>query len=113
MLRPEMSELPTGPGSYQFKDELGRIIYVGKAANLRSRLTSYFADPVTLHPRTRSMVERAATVDWTIVQSEAEAFQLKTAQQMQFDSMLFSSANWLLRNARRKTDALIDVKYRQ
>ena len=77
LLKPATSAIPVEPGVYRFFDANQQVIYVGKAANLRSRLTSYFADPVTLHPRTRSMVERAATVDWTIVQSEAEAFQLE------------------------------------
>ena len=77
MLRPEMSELPTGPGSYQFKDELGRIIYVGKAANLRSRVASYFVDPALLHTRTAAMVNVATEVVWIEVDSEVAALMLE------------------------------------
>jgi excinuclease ABC subunit C len=77
MLRPEMSELPTGPGSYQFKDELGRIIYVGKAANLRSRVASYFVDPALLHTRTAAMVSAATEVVWIEVDSEVAALMLE------------------------------------
>lgn len=77
MLRPAMSELPTGPGSYQFKDELGRIIYVGKASNLRSRVASYFVDPALLHTRTAAMVMAAAEVVWIEVDSEVAALMLE------------------------------------
>ena len=59
--------VPDAPGSYQFKDAAGRIIYVGKARSLRSRLSNYFQDPVHLHPRTAQMVERAASVEWIVV----------------------------------------------
>jgi len=69
--------IPDAPGSYQFKDADGRVIYVGKARSLRSRLSSYFADPRTLHPRTAQMVERAASVEWIVVQSDVEALMLE------------------------------------
>jgi len=69
--------VPDAPGSYQFKDEAGRIIYVGKAMSLRSRLSSYFQDPVHLHPRTAQMVERAASVEWIVVASDVEAIMLE------------------------------------
>jgi len=62
---------------YRFKDEHGRIIYVGKANNLRSRLGSYFVNPNTLPPKTRTMVHTAAAVEWTVVASEQEAIQLE------------------------------------
>ena len=75
--RPETGTIPEDPGSYQFKDALGRVIYVGKAANLRQRLSSYFADPRTLHPRTAQMVSTAASVEWTIVRNEVEALVLE------------------------------------
>ncbi|MFM7390879.1 MAG: excinuclease ABC subunit UvrC [Actinomycetota bacterium] len=77
MRRPETATIPTGPGSYQFKDEHGRIIYVGKAANLRSRITSYFADPALLHTRTAAMVAAANDVDWIEVDSEVAALLLE------------------------------------
>ncbi|MFM7082759.1 MAG: excinuclease ABC subunit UvrC [Actinomycetota bacterium] len=77
MRRPDTSTIPTGPGSYQFKDEHGRIIYVGKAANLRSRITSYFADPALLHTRTAAMVAAANDVDWIEVDSEVAALLLE------------------------------------
>ncbi|MFM8417534.1 MAG: excinuclease ABC subunit UvrC, partial [Actinomycetota bacterium] len=77
MRRPDTATIPTGPGSYQFKDEHGRIIYVGKAANLRSRITSYFADPALLHSRTAAMVAAANDVDWIEVDSEVAALLLE------------------------------------
>ncbi|MGD0440895.1 MAG: excinuclease ABC subunit UvrC [Acidimicrobiales bacterium] len=69
--------VPDAPGSYQFRDAAGRIIYVGKAMSLRSRLSSYFQDPVHLHPRTAQMVERAASVEWIVVASDVEAIMLE------------------------------------
>ncbi|MGA2529376.1 MAG: excinuclease ABC subunit UvrC [Acidimicrobiales bacterium] len=69
--------VPDAPGSYQFKDASGRIIYVGKARSLRSRLSNYFQDPVNLHPRTAQMVERAASVEWIVVASDVEAIMLE------------------------------------
>jgi excinuclease ABC subunit C len=77
MRRPETATIPTGPGSYQFKDEHGRIIYVGKAANLRSRVSSYFVDPLQLHSRTAAMVAAAHDVTWIEVESEVAALLLE------------------------------------
>jgi len=75
--RPATGSIPDAPGSYQFKDANGRIIYVGKAASLRSRLSNYFADPRTLHPRTAQMVATAESVEWTTVRNEVEALMLE------------------------------------
>jgi excinuclease ABC subunit C len=75
--RPRPGEIPTNPGVYRFRDEHKRVIYVGKAKNLRSRLNSYFANPDSLMPRTRAMVHTAASVEWTVVGSELEAIQLE------------------------------------
>jgi excinuclease ABC subunit C len=75
--RPRPGEIPTDPGVYRFRDEHGRIIYVGKAKNLRSRLNSYFANPAGLLPKTHAMVHHAASVQWTTVGSELEALQLE------------------------------------
>ena len=69
--------IPDGPGSYQFKDADGRIIYVGKARSLRQRLSNYFQDPRLLHPRTAQMVARAASVEWIQVRSDVEAIMLE------------------------------------
>jgi excinuclease ABC subunit C len=77
MKRPPAGTIPEAPGSYQFKDAQGRVIYVGKAANLRQRLSNYFQAPINLHPRTRQMVETAETVEWTIVRNEVEALMLE------------------------------------
>jgi len=77
MRRPDTASIPTGPGSYQFKDEHGRIIYVGKAANLRSRIASYFADPALLHSRTVAMVSAANDVNWIEVDNEVGALMLE------------------------------------
>ena len=75
--RPPTSSIPDQPGSYQFRDSSGRVIYVGKASNLRSRVTSYFQDPAQLHPRTVQMVETAETVEWMTVRNEVEALILE------------------------------------
>lgn len=75
--RPPPGTIPDLPGSYQFKDADGRVIYVGKAANLRSRVSSYFSDPSHLHPRTAQMVASADSVEWTIVRNEVEALMLE------------------------------------
>jgi excinuclease ABC subunit C len=75
--RPKPGEIPTQPGVYRFRDDNKRVIYVGKAKNLRSRLNSYFANPDGLMPRTRAMVHTAASVEWTVVGSELEAIQLE------------------------------------
>ena len=77
--RPPAGTIPDSPGSYQFKDARGRVIYVGKAANLRQRLSNYFQAPHSLHPRTRQMVETAESVEWTIVRNELEALMLEHA----------------------------------
>ena len=75
--RPKTSEIPTRPGVYRFFDEKKRVLYVGKAKNLRARLQSYFAPVDSLHERTRRMVLSANDVDWTIVKTEFEALQLE------------------------------------
>ena len=77
MERPNLAVIPTGPGSYQFVDPHGRVIYVGKAANLRARVTSYFADPGLLHSRTVAMVTAASDVRWIEVKSEVDALMLE------------------------------------
>ena len=75
--RPPTGTIPESPGSYQFKDGHGRVIYVGKASNLRQRLSNYFQDPRGLHPRTAQMVATAETVEWIQVRNEVEALMLE------------------------------------
>jgi len=75
--KPTPSTIPESPGSYQFKDAHGRIIYVGKASNLRSRVSQYFQDARHLHPRTVAMVNAAETVEWIEVRNEVEALMLE------------------------------------
>ncbi len=75
--RPPAGTIPEAPGSYQFKDAHGRVIYVGKASNLRQRLSNYFQAPRNLHPRTAQMVETAESVEWTTVRNEVEALMLE------------------------------------
>lgn len=75
--RPKTSDIPTRPGVYRFRDEHGRVIYVGKARVLRNRLSSYFVNPARLTPKTHAMVFTAASVEWTVVSSELEALQLE------------------------------------
>lgn len=75
--RPQTGEIPTNPGVYRFRDPHGRVIYVGKAKSLRSRLNSYFANPAGLLPKTHAMVHAASSVEWTVVGSELESLQLE------------------------------------
>jgi len=77
VMRPPAGSIPELPGSYQFKDVHGRVIYVGKASNLRQRVSNYFQDPALLHPRTAQMVETAETVEWVTVRNEVEALILE------------------------------------
>ncbi|MEV0433205.1 excinuclease ABC subunit UvrC [Nocardia sp. NPDC050413] len=83
--RPAPGTIPVEPGVYKFRDAYGRVIYVGKAKSLRSRLNSYFADVASLHPRTRQMVTTAASVEWTVVSTEVEALQLEYNWIKEFD----------------------------
>ena len=75
--KPKPGEIPTNPGVYRFRDADGRVLYVGKAKNLRARLSNYFAPLRTLHERTRRMVTTAASVEWTVVASDVDALQLE------------------------------------
>jgi excinuclease ABC subunit C len=75
--RPPAGSIPDSPGSYQFKDADGRVIYVGKASSLRSRLSNYFQNPAGMHPRTAQMVATAATVEWIQVNNDVEALMLE------------------------------------
>ncbi|MDO4760370.1 MAG: excinuclease ABC subunit UvrC [Corynebacterium sp.] len=83
--RPLPGSIPTDPGVYKFLSGTGRVIYVGKAKNLRSRLLSYFQDLSQLHPRTRQMVTTADSVEWTVVGTEVEALQLEYTWIKKFD----------------------------
>jgi excinuclease ABC subunit C len=83
--RPKPGEIPDSPGVYRFRDDHGRVIYVGKAKSLRQRLSSYFQDLSGLHPRTATMVTTAASVEWTVVGTEVEALQLEYSWIKEFD----------------------------
>jgi excinuclease ABC subunit C len=83
--RPKSGEIPEEPGVYRFRDERGRVVYVGKAKSLRQRLNQYFADFTALHPRTQLMVTTAASVEWTVVNTEVEALQLEYSWIKEFD----------------------------
>jgi excinuclease ABC subunit C len=83
--RPAPGSIPESPGVYRFRDEQGRVIYVGKARSLRPRLSSYFQDLANLHPRTQPMVTSAAAVEWTVVSTEVEALQLEYSWIKEFD----------------------------
>ncbi|MFI7400079.1 excinuclease ABC subunit UvrC [Streptomyces sp. NPDC049541] len=83
--RPKPGQIPDSPGVYRFRDEHRRVIYVGKAKSLRQRLANYFQDLAGLHPRTRSMVTTAASVEWTVVSTEVEALQLEYSWIKEFD----------------------------
>ncbi|MEW2460264.1 excinuclease ABC subunit UvrC [Microbacterium sp. K41] len=75
--KPRTGEIPTDPGVYRFRDANGRVLYVGKAKNLRQRLSNYFAPLRTLHERTRRMVTTAASVEWTVVPTDVDSLQLE------------------------------------
>ena len=83
--KPRQGSIPTRPGVYRFRDKDGRVVYVGKAKNLRARLSSYFQDIANLHPRTATMVTTAASVEWTVVATEVEALQLEYSWIKEFD----------------------------
>ncbi|HXR45246.1 MAG TPA: excinuclease ABC subunit UvrC, partial [Pseudolysinimonas sp.] len=83
--RPKAGEIPTQPGVYRFRDAAGRVIYVGKAGNLRQRLSNYFQPLRSLHQRTRHMVLSANQVEWTVVGSDFEALQLEYTWIKEFD----------------------------
>ena len=83
--RPKAGEIPTDPGVYRWRDERGRVLYVGKAKNLRARLSNYFAPLPSLHERTRRMVLTARSVEWTVVGSDIEALQLEYTWIKEFD----------------------------
>ena len=75
--RPAAGLIPDAPGSYQFRDADGRVIYVGKARSLRQRLSNYFQSPGNLLPRTAQMVASAESVEWIQVRNDVEALMLE------------------------------------
>jgi excinuclease ABC subunit C len=75
--RPPPGAIPDAPGSYQFRDKDGRVIYVGKARSLRQRLSNYFQSPAALLPRTAQMVACAESVEWIQVRNDVEALMLE------------------------------------
>lgn len=83
--KPRPGEIPTNPGVYRFRDRDGRVLYVGKAKNLRARLSNYFAPLHTLHERTRRMVTTAASVEWTVVATDVDSLQLEYQWIKEFD----------------------------
>ncbi|MBC7279492.1 excinuclease ABC subunit UvrC [Nocardioides sp.] len=83
--RPKAGDIPSQPGVYRFRDPKGRVIYVGKAINLRQRLANYFQPIPSLHPRTATMVTTAASVEWTTVNNDIEALQLEYTWIKEFD----------------------------
>lgn len=83
--RPKAGEIPTQPGVYRFRDPKGRVLYVGKAKNLRQRLANYFQPLRSLHERTRAMVLTAASVEWTTVATDFESLQLEYTWIKEFD----------------------------
>ncbi len=85
LFRPKTSDIPTQPGVYKWRDGEGRVIYVGKAKNLRNRLTSYFQPLRQLHPRTQTMVLTARSLEWTVVGTELESLTLEYTWIKEFD----------------------------
>ncbi|MDF7641631.1 excinuclease ABC subunit UvrC [Bifidobacterium sp. ESL0784] len=85
LFRPATGDIPTDPGVYKWRDGDGRVIYVGKAKNLRNRLTFYFQPLSELHPRTQNMVLTARSLEWTVVATELEALTLEYTWIKEFD----------------------------
>lgn len=85
LFRPNTSDIPTSPGVYKWRDRNGRVIYVGKAKNLRNRLTFYFQPLNMLHPRTQAMVLTGRSLEWTVVGTEMEALTLEYTWIKEFD----------------------------
>ncbi|WP_456285041.1 excinuclease ABC subunit UvrC [Microbacterium sp. JZ101] len=83
--KPKPGEIPVNPGVYRFRDAHGRVLYVGKAKNLRQRLSNYFAPLHTLHERTRRMVTTASSVEWTVVPTDVDSLQLEYQWIKEFD----------------------------
>ncbi|MEX1279847.1 MAG: excinuclease ABC subunit UvrC [Acidimicrobiia bacterium] len=77
MQRPAPSEIPDAPGSYQFRDAHGEIVYVGKAKSLRKRVSSYFTKAHTQTQKTRDLMAVADSVEWIVTDNEVEAFLLE------------------------------------
>ncbi len=85
LFRPKPSDIPTQPGVYKWRDGQGRVIYVGKAKNLRNRLNNYFQPLHNLHPRTQNMVLTARSLEWTVVATELESLTLEYTWIKEFD----------------------------
>ena len=85
LFRPASQDIPAQPGVYKWRDGEGRVIYVGKAKNLRNRLANYFQPLYQLHPRTQSMVLAARSLEWTVVATEFEALTLEYTWIKAFD----------------------------
>ncbi|RTE49524.1 excinuclease ABC subunit UvrC [Actinobaculum sp. 352] len=83
--RPAPGTIPAQPGVYRFRDEEGRVLYVGKAKSLRNRLANYFQDEMALSPRIRRMVHTACRVEWVVVGSEVEALTLEYSWIKEFE----------------------------
>jgi excinuclease ABC subunit C len=85
LFRPKTSDIPSQPGVYKWRDGDGRVIYVGKAKNLRNRLSNYFQPLTNLHPRTQTMVLTARSLEWTVVGTELESLTLEYTWIKEFD----------------------------
>ena len=72
-LNEKIKNIPTKPGVYQFKNDVGEIIYIGKAKNLRTRVRSYFQKNKYQTPKNQSMIKRITDLDWIVVSTEVEA----------------------------------------
>ncbi len=77
MLKERLGNVPLKPGVYIYKDSEGRVIYVGKAKSLRTRMRSYFQSPSKLHPKVRALMARVADFDYIVTTSEVEALILE------------------------------------
>jgi len=75
--KPDPGTIPTEPGCYLWRDAHDRVVYVGKAKNLRARLSSYFGAWWGIPQRTRAMLEAARSVEWIVCDNEVEALHLE------------------------------------
>jgi len=76
-LREHVKILPSQPGVYRFLDKEGNIIYIGKAKNLKNRVSQYFHSPQSLSPKTKVMTSKIEEIEHTVVESEEDALLLE------------------------------------
>jgi len=98
-MKPNLTNIPAKPGIYKFKDSQRKLLYIGKAKNLNSRVKSYFTDSADLSPAKKLMVEKITKIEYTIVTNEIEALLLESTlikkHQPPFNIDLKDDKSWL------------------